>query len=83
MTTTESHSMRSRYIFAIAYSCLKPKVVRSPEQITIFGPTSLISVIARSIKPGTKSGPPQWMSEMWAIVNASRFASMNRSVSPR
>src|SRR5881392_4078500 len=42
----------------------------SPEQITRFGLSSLISMIARSIRFGTKSGPPQWMSEMCAIVNA-------------
>jgi hypothetical protein len=28
----------------------------------------LISATARSIRFGTKSGPPQWMSEIWAIV---------------
>jgi hypothetical protein len=48
-------------------------VVRSPEQITISGPSSLISLIARSSKFGTKSGPPQWMSEMCAIVKPPPF----------
>jgi hypothetical protein len=47
---------------------LNPKVVRSPEQMIRSGSSSLISATARSIRLGTKSGPPQWMSEMWAIV---------------
>ena len=70
ITTTASHSIWFMYSRAIAYSCLNPNVVRSPEQITRFGLSSLISMIARSIRFGTKSGPPQWMSEMCAIVNA-------------
>src|SRR6059058_738972 len=61
------------YSRAIAYSCLNPNVVRSPEQITRLGSRSLISLIARSSRFGTKSGPPQWMSEMWAIVKAPPF----------
>ena len=73
MTTTDSHSIRSRYDFAIMYSCLKPKVVRSPEQMTMSGPRSLISRIARSSRFGTKSGPPQWMSEICAIVSEPLF----------
>src|SRR5919198_6474475 len=73
MTTTDSHSSLSRYALACAYSCSKPNVVRSPEQITISGPSSLISLIARSSRFGTKSGPPQWMSEVWAIVKAPPF----------
>src|SRR5437764_15190538 len=67
MTTTESHSSRSRYALACMYSCLKPIAVRSPEQTTLSGWWSLISLIARSIRPGTKCTSPQWMSEMWAI----------------
>ena len=36
------------------YSCLKPNVVRSPEQTTMSGFRSLISLIARSSRLGTK-----------------------------
>src|SRR4051812_28420201 len=54
------------------YSCLKPIAVRSPEQTTISGSRSLISLIARSIRPGTKWTSPQWMSEMWAILIGAR-----------
>src|SRR5438477_4896321 len=67
MTTTQSHSSRSRYALACTYSYLKPIAVRSPEQTTMSGCWSLISLIARSIRPGTKCTSPQWMSEMWAI----------------
>src|SRR5262249_8906683 len=52
------------------YSCLNPIAVRSPEQTTMSGCKSLISLIARSIRPGTKWTSPQWMSEMWAIFIA-------------
>src|SRR4051794_14847236 len=38
--------------------------------MTMLGDRSLISLIARSIRFGTKYGPPQWMSEMCAIVKA-------------
>ena len=37
------------------------------------GSRSLISRIARSRRFGTKSGPPQWMSEICAIVNELPF----------
>src|SRR5436190_12201148 len=70
MTTTQSHSSRSRYAFACMYSCLNPIAVRSPEQTTMSGSRSLISLIARSISPGTKCTSPQWMSETWAIFIA-------------
>src|SRR6187200_1597604 len=71
MTTNDLHSSRSRYSFAWMYSGLKPNVVRSPEQTTRSGWRSLTSAIARSIRFGTKYGPPQWRSEMWAIVKHS------------
>src|SRR5439155_25467013 len=67
--TSDSHSILSRYVLACAYSGLKPNVVRSPEQTTRSGRMSLISLIARSSSVGTKYGPPQCRSEMWAIVN--------------
>ena len=54
-----SHSILSRYAFASAYSCWKPNVVRSPEQMTMSGSSSLISMIARSARFGTKYGEPQ------------------------
>src|SRR5207248_994324 len=73
MTTTQSHSTRSRYSLACTYSCLNPIAVRSPEQTTMSGCWSLISLIARSISPGTKWTSPQWMSEMWAIFIAGKF----------
>ena len=44
------------------YSCLKPNVVRSPEQTTMSGWSSLISAIARSSRVASKYGPPQWRS---------------------
>ena len=69
MTTRRLQWIMFRYSRAWRYSCLKPNVVRSPEQITIAGSSSLISEIARSIRLGTKFGSPQWMSERWAIVN--------------
>src|SRR6266536_6282696 len=75
MTTTVSHSRRSRYAFACTYSCLNPIAVRSPEQTTMSGCWSLISLIARSISPGTKCTSPQWMSEMWAIFIARKCRS--------
>src|ERR687898_580004 len=68
MTTIRSQSSRSRYSLAIRYSCLNPKVVRSPEQMIRSGSSSLISATARSIRLGTKSGPPQWMSEPHTFV---------------
>src|SRR3712207_4837203 len=71
MTTTDSHSIRSRYAFAWAYSSLNPYVVRSPEQTTMSGSRSFTSLIARSSRLGTKCGPPQWRSEMWATVKIS------------
>src|SRR5690349_21004935 len=42
----------------------------------MLGSRSLISLIARSIRLGTKYGPPQWMSEMWAIVNVPALPSI-------
>ena len=45
------------------------------------GSRSLISTIARSIRSGTKYGPPQWMSEMCAIVKRRLAARHRRSVS--
>ena len=69
MITIESHSICSMKSLAIAYSSLKPNVVRSPETTTISGPNSLISVIARSSRFGRKNCVPQWRSEIWAIVN--------------
>ena len=74
MTTNDSHSSRSRYSFAWTYSGLNPNVVRSPEQTTRSGSRSFTSAIARSIRLGTKYGPPQCRSEMWAIVNWSPAA---------
>src|SRR5512133_1002885 len=74
MTTNDLHSRRDRYSFACTYSGLKPNVVRSPEQTTRSGERSLISEIARSIRLGTKYGPPQWRSEMCAIVSRSAAA---------
>src|SRR5262245_35980911 len=70
MTTRCSQSIVSMYSWACAYSCLKPNVVRSPEQTTRSGSSSLISAIARSSRLGTKCCPPQWGSERWAMVNA-------------
>src|SRR5262245_53546151 len=67
MTTSDSHSILSRYSRACWYSGRKPNVVRSPEQMTTSGRRSLISSIARSSRLGTKYGPPQWMSEMCAM----------------
>ena len=43
------------------------------------GSMSLISTIARSSRFGRKYGPPQWMSEMWAIVKRS----LRPSASPK
>ena len=34
------------------------------------GSSSLISMIARSARFGTKYGEPQWRSEKWAILNS-------------
>ena len=64
-----SQSIRSRYWRASWYSCLKPKVVRSPEQTTMSGWSSLTSEIARSSRFGSKYGPPQCRSERWAMRN--------------
>src|SRR5262249_32848164 len=66
--------------FACANSCLKPNVVRSPVQMTTSGSRSLISPIARSMRLGMKCGPPQWMSEMCAIVKVRSAPGMGRSV---
>ena len=68
-TTNESQLMRSRYERATWYSCLNPKVVRSPEQITTSGSNSFTSEIARSRRFASKYGPPQWRSERWAMRN--------------
>ena len=67
---------------ACSYSCLKPNVVRSPEQTTMSGSRSLISLIARSSRLGHEVGPPQWRSERCAIVNVvpSDGAAMRRSI---
>src|SRR6478672_8802957 len=66
------------------YSGLKPKVVRSPEQTTRSGCMSLISLIARSSSVGTKCGPPQCRSEIWAMLNAPLSTpAMARSVKTR
>ena len=50
--------------------------------MTISGCRSLISLIARSSRFGTKYGPPQWRSEIWAIVKGlpSRPSGMPESV---
>jgi hypothetical protein len=48
-------------------------VVRSPEQTTTSGSRSLTSVIARSSRFGRKNCVPQCRSEIWTIVNVSRF----------
>src|SRR3954449_9499079 len=69
MTTSDSHSIESRYRLASAYSSLKPCEVRSPEQMTTSGFRSLISVIARSSRSGRKNCCPQWRSLSCAIVN--------------
>src|SRR5262245_52330923 len=61
------------------YSGLNPNVVRSPEQTTRFGSRSFTSEIARSIRFGTKYGPPQWRSEMWAMVKRSATAMAGKS----
>src|SRR5262245_64318272 len=50
--------------------------------MTMSGWRSLISPIARSIRLGMKCGPPQWMSEMCAIVNVRSAAGIGRSVVP-
>src|SRR4051794_21269144 len=70
MTTTFLHAIPSRYSFASAYSSLNPCEVRSPEQTTMSGCRSLISVIARSSSSGRKNCCPQCRSLSWAIVNA-------------
>src|ERR687887_2788001 len=67
MTTSDSHAILSRYSRACWYSGRKPNVVRSPEQTTTSGSRSLISSMARSRRLGTKYGPPQCKSEIWAI----------------
>src|SRR3954465_10282548 len=69
MTTSESHSIASMYRLASAYSSLNPCEVRSPEQTTMSGFRSLISVIARSSRSGRKNCCPQWRSLSCAIVN--------------
>src|SRR4051795_7752214 len=69
-TIMSGHSIRSRYARACTYSCRNPKVVRSPDTITTSGSRSFTSMIARSIRFGTKYGEPQCRSEMCAIVNA-------------
>ena len=63
---------------ASAYSSLNPNVVRSPEQTTTSGCSSLISEIARSSRFGTKYGPPQWRSESWAMTKDSAAAAIAR-----
>src|SRR6185437_13363167 len=68
MTTSESHSIWLRYRRASAYSSLKPWDVRSPEQTTTSGLTSLTSTIARSSRSGRKNCCPQWRSLSCAIV---------------
>src|SRR5215204_2480767 len=80
MTTKRSQRILSRYSRAWRYSPLKPNVVRSPEQTTIWGSISLISAIARSIRLGTKFGSPQWMSDRCAIVKVLPSRAMGRSV---
>src|SRR2546421_10748947 len=77
---SESHSILSRYDLACAFSGLKPNVVRSPVHTASSGCMSLISLIARSSSVGTKCGPPQWRSEMWAIRNAPFAPGMRRSL---
>src|SRR3954447_3157715 len=69
MTTSASHSIASMYRLASAYSSLNPCEVRSPEQTTMSGFRSLISVIARSSRSGRKNCCPQWRSLSCAIVN--------------
>ena len=73
--------MRSRYCRACWYSCLKPNVVRSPEQTTMSGASSLISPIARSSRFGSKYGPPQWRSEMCAMRKTPSMAAVLRVTS--
>src|SRR5689334_21226371 len=63
------HSIRSRYARACRYSWRRPNVVRSPDTITTSGSRSFTSMIARSIRFGTKYGEPQCRPEMCAIVN--------------
>src|SRR4051812_49878637 len=74
MTTSESHSIASRYRRASAYSSLNPCEVRSPEQTTTSGLRSLISTIARSKRSGRKNCCPQWRSLSCAIV---KFTAQN------
>src|SRR5436305_13006625 len=70
MTTSDLHSIWSRYRRASAYSSLNPCEVRSQEQTTTSGRRSLISTIARSKRSGRKNCCPQWRSLSCAIVKS-------------
>src|SRR5436309_13812000 len=50
--------------------------------MTRSGCRSLISPIARSMRLGLKSGPPQWMSEMCAIWNVRSAAGIWSKCTP-
>src|SRR5436305_3653058 len=73
MTTSDLHSIWSRYRRASAYSSLKPCEVRSPEQTTTSGFRSLTSTIARSRRSGRKNCCPQCRSLSCAIVKVTAW----------